>query len=107
MARRQLQLISAGATAAEGKMGPEDGLSNARSMAIFVEFGAGTSAGSVVIEAAHSKSYAGTWANLATIAWAAASRVHQAYIPGPQIAIRVRVVSVTGGTVNAHAVSMD
>lgn len=107
MARRQVQVITAGATAAEGKLGPSDGLGNARSTVVYVIFGAATTAGSVVIEAAHDKNYTGTWANLATIAWAAATRVHQAYIPGPQIAIRVRVVSVTGGTVDSYVVTMD
>ena len=107
MARRQTQVITAGATAAEGKLGAQEGLLVARSVLVFVIFNAGTSAGSVLVEAAHDKNYAGTWALLATVTWAAASKAHQVYIPGPQIAIRVRVVSVTGGTVDSFVVVQD
>ena len=108
MARRQVQLLTAAATNGVGAMGPQEGLANARSVVIFIKYNAGTSAGSVVVEAAHDKAYTGTWVNLATVAWAAADKLHQVVVTGPQMALRVKVASVTGANgVDAVAVMMD
>lgn len=72
---------------------------NATYTAVYVEFSAGTTAGTYVVEAARSKTYTGTWATLATIAWAAASSVKVGLIAGPWKALRVRnIVVVANGT---------
>lgn len=74
-------------------------------LGIDIVFGAGTGAGVVVVECAHDKDYAGTWANLATVNWAAASRVHHVAITGVFRALRIRIsTAVTGGTMDAYAV---
>ena len=69
----------------------------------YVVFGAGTSAGVITIEAAHSPTYSGTWASLGTITWAAATRVHSLTVQGSHIALRARIsTAVVGGTVDAY-----
>lgn len=83
---------------------PGDLLPQATEVAVYVEFGAGTNAGTVVVEGAHVANYGGTWANLGTVAWAAASRTHLVAITGAHAALRTRIsVAVTGGTVNTYA----
>lgn len=75
----------------------------AESTSVVCVFGAGTSAGAVVVETAHDPAYAGTWANLATIAWSAASKAEKAVILGNFIALRVRIsVAIVGGSVDTH-----
>ena len=69
-----------------------------------VNFGAGTSAGTVVIESAHDPAFAGTWHIEATIAWAVVSSYKHASIVGPRRALRYRVsVAIVGGTVSIYA----
>lgn len=81
---------------------PFDAGSKAEGTLIHVTFGAGTSAGTVLIEGAPSPNYTGTWAVLATVAWAAASRTHETFIAGSYLGRRVRIsVAVVGGTVDA------
>jgi hypothetical protein len=81
--------------------GPADGC-KAEGFLCVVTFGAGTNAGVVLIEGAADPTFAGTWATLATITWAAASRAHETFIAGSFIARRVRIsTGVTGGTVSA------
>lgn len=77
---------------------------------MFVEFGAGTSAGVVTFEAAATGDYAGTWAVIGALTWAAvssaqalgnvatgATRVHGA--------VRARIsTNITGGTVDVWIV---
>lgn len=66
---------------------------------VTVNFGAGTGAGTLVAEVADDAAYAGTWAVLATITWAAASKIGTALIAGPWKALRLRwTANVTGGT---------
>ena len=95
------------ATAGKLEMGLPDGIQNARSVTAYVVFNASTSAGSVLVEGAHDKAYTGTWATIATVAWATATTVHRVNAAGPHNAVRVRVVTVTGGTVDAQIVAMD
>ena len=65
-----------------------------------VVWGAGTSAGAVSVEAAESASYAGTWANLCTVTWSAASKADVCNVTGAYKAIRHRIsTAVVGGTV--------
>lgn len=101
--RRVTQLLTA-ATSGSGVMNAAD-VGNANRFAVYVTFNAATSAGSVIVETAPDKNYAGTWHPVATIAWAAATRTHYQYIDGPLGALRTRVVSVTGGTVDSFVVS--
>ena len=73
--------------------------------AIYVVFNAGTSAGVVVVETSHDPNYTGTWANLATVTWAAATKCHVVQITGNYLALRVRIsTAIVGGTVDAHLV---
>jgi len=68
---------------------------------VTVEFGAATSAGTLLIEAANSPSYGGTWATLATIAWAAADTIKTGLVTGPWKALRLRwSISVANGPAN-------
>lgn len=60
-----------------------------------VEWGVGTTAGSVVIETGPHKDYTGTWSNKTTFAWAAADSVDEWRGDGPFGALRVRIVSLT------------
>jgi hypothetical protein len=80
-----------------------DKLPNIQQLSAYVVFGAGCSSGAVVLEAAHDPAYAGTWAVLATINWAAASRVHIAQVTGLHRAIRLRIsTTIGGGTVDGY-----
>ena len=82
---------------------PRQVISNVRESALYVVFGPGTTAGSVVVEAAHADDFTGTWANLATVNWAAANRVHIAAITGAHMVVRVRIsVAIVGGTVSVY-----
>lgn len=73
--------------------------------AFHVEFDGTSAAGVVLIETASSPTYGGTWATLATITWAAASRSHYAAITGVFMCIRARISSaVTSGTVTVKFV---
>lgn len=59
--------------------------------AVVVEWPTGTSAGSVIVEAAPSKDYAGTWSNLTTFTWATANSVDIWRGTGPLGAVRTRI----------------
>lgn len=84
---------------------PGDTLPQATEVAVYVHFGAGTNGGTVLVEGAHDPNFSGTWATVATVAWAAANRVHLAAITGAHRALRVRIsAAITGGTVNAYAI---
>jgi hypothetical protein len=81
---------------------PFDAGSKAEGTLVHVTFGAGTTAGVVVIEGAPTPTYAGTWAILATITWAAASRTHETFIAGSYLGRRVRIsTAIVNGTVDA------
>lgn len=60
-----------------------------------VEWGVGTTAGSVVVETAPHDAYAGTWNNKTTFSWAAADSIDEWRGDGPFGAVRVRIVSLT------------
>lgn len=75
---------------------------NAEGTLVVVTFSAGVSAGVVIVEGAADPLFAGTWAVLATISWAAANRAHETFISGAFLARRVRVsTGIVGGTVSA------
>jgi hypothetical protein len=82
-----------------------DLLPNTKDVGFYVQFGAGTSAGQVVIEAAHDPSYTGTWAELASVDWAAANKEHYVSVHGVFIALRARIsTAIVGGTANVWAI---
>jgi hypothetical protein len=65
-----------------------------------ISWGVGCSAGSVIVETAPDPDYAGTWSEIATIAWTAASRTDRVNFSGSVGATRVRVSdAIVGGTV--------
>lgn len=97
------KVISAKTALNEVGSAPADQVANLRETVAHVVFSAGAAAGTVLIEGAHDAGYSGTWATLATINWAAASRVHQANITGVHLALRARISSaITGGTVDVY-----
>lgn len=70
-----------------------------------VEFSSGSAAGQVLIETASSVDYAGTWAILATVNWAAASKSHYVAITGAARVLRARIsTAITTGTVDVFMV---
>ena len=74
---------------------------NAEGTLVVVTFGAGTASGVVIVEGAASADFAGTWAVLATVTWAAASRAHETFIAGSYLHRRVRIsTAIVGGTVD-------
>lgn len=80
-------------------------LANQIEFGFHTEFSAGTTAGQVLIETASSRDYAGTWAVLATINWAAASKSHYTAITGAARVIRARIsTAIADGTVYVRAV---
>lgn len=84
---------------------PADRLGNVRESCVYVHFGAGTTAGTFVVEACHDESFTGTWANVGTIAWSAASKVEKAAITGIHRALRVRCsVVVANGTADVYII---
>ena len=93
-------LTAASALDAAGSL-PEVTGSKAAGTLIIVTFGAGTSAGAVVIEGCADPNFTGTWATLATVNWAAANRAHEVFIAGSFLARRARIsVAIVGGTVD-------
>lgn len=60
---------------------------------VTVEWGAGTSAGVVAIEAAPHKDYTGTWTNLTSFTWATVSTIDMWRGTGPFGAIRARITT--------------
>lgn len=99
------KLLSAvSAVNAAGTMGPGK-VSRIREMTFYAVFGAGTTAGTIVIEGAHDPDFTGTWSNLGTLAWAAATSVKHLSVTGSHMAVRARVsVEVAGGTADCHVV---
>lgn len=75
---------------------------------IYVEFLTGVTAGVIEVEGAHRPDFAGTWASIGTVSWAAGNRVHRVAITGVHAAVRVRITTtVSGGAApgaNAYAV---
>jgi len=75
---------------------------------LIITFGAGTSAGSFVLEESDDPLFAGTWALLETVAWAAVSSKVIKKVVGPFKYLRVRAsVGVVGGTASARLNIID
>ena len=81
--------------------------SQAREWTFTVVFRTGTTAGAVMIEAAHDADFTGTWAQQgSTVTWAAANRAHTVSITGSFLALRARISTViTGGGVDVYVVA--
>lgn len=85
-------------------LGP-DRVNQVQELVFYVAYGAGCSAGEVVIEGAHDIEYGGVWANLGTVAWVAASKEHIVAVTGVHMAVRARIsIGIVGGTVDVYAV---
>ena len=75
---------------------------------LYVVFDSSAAAGAVVIETAHSRDYAGTWANIGTVTFASASKEHYVSVTGVFAAVRVRISSaITSGTISAYAIGTN
>lgn len=82
---------------------PQDQVPHCTNHKLNVEFGAGTSAGAVVIEEAPRPDYAGVWSVLGTVTWSAVSKDGSVSVAQNCVAIRARVsVAIVGGTVDAY-----
>src|SRR5690242_1927521 len=77
---------------------------NAIEFGFHIEFDHTSTAGQVVIETASDPNYAGTWAILATVNWAAIDKSHYVGITGAYHCMRARIASaVTSGKVTCIA----
>lgn len=74
--------------------------------AIYVEWGTGVTAGAVIIESAFTATYAGTWAPLVTVTFAAtAPKVDIVQITGVHGTLRTRIsTTVANGTVTTRLI---
>jgi hypothetical protein len=70
-----------------------DTQTSSRTMTLYVQWDAGTTAGGITIETspASATGYSGTWAPLATVAWSAASKQDVVQITAPVGSLRARV----------------
>ena len=68
-------------------------LNGSKNFNVIIAWGAGTSAGVVVVETAPYKDYPGDWNNKSTFTWAAASSTDEWRGTGPFGAIRARVTT--------------
>lgn len=106
MSRRLDTLLLDAKTAlnAQGVIGVAD-MANLSEIAFYVDFDHTSAAGVVLIETASSETYAGTWAVLSTVTWAAIDKAHYVAVTGVFRAVRARISSaVTSGTVSVRAV---
>ena len=87
---------------------PDDISGRFTEASVYIVFDADASAGSVVVESAHSATYAGTWATVATVNFVAASRVHVVSMTGVYLATRIRIATtIADGTVTAYLVATN
>jgi hypothetical protein len=71
---------------------------------LLVEWGAGTNAGNVVLEAAESPTYAGPWLSIGAVAFSAASIVTSVAAVNacfPYVRVRIET-AIGGGTIDAY-----
>lgn len=78
-------------------------LANGREHVAYVVWSAGAAAGIVLVESAHDPTYTGVWSTVATINWAAGSKVDRVNFTGRYQALRFRCSSdVTGGNAKGY-----
>lgn len=74
----------------------------------YVVFDSTAAAGVVVIETADDRDYQGTWANIGTVTFAAASKQHYVSVTGVFGAVRARISSaITSGTVTVKCLGTN
>lgn len=120
MSRHYDQVVLSGASAADatgigyftgipGSTNKNDCIATSAQVAeygIYVEFDHTSAAGTVLIETASDPNYAGTWAVLATINWAAIDKCHYTALTNSLRCLRARVSSaVTSGTVDVRVIA--
>jgi len=72
---------------------------------IYIETGAGVSAGTVKIEEAHDRAYTGTWSEINSVSTIAANTLYAIHFSGAFGSVRVRFdTAITGGTVTVRAI---
>jgi hypothetical protein len=72
-----------------------------REFAVYIIWGAGTSAGVITLESATTAEYTGTWAPVTTVTWSAASKQDLISLTGLHMNLRARISTpVVGGTVS-------
>jgi hypothetical protein len=87
---------------------PDDYIGRYVESTFYVVWNHTSGAGSVVVETAHSPSYTGTWANLATANWSAIDKITSISISGVYAAVRVRIATaVTSGAVDVWVLASD
>lgn len=62
-----------------------------------VLFATGSNAGQITVETCHDPAFTGTWAEVATVDYAAANTVHYVSLTGCFRALRVRISTAIGG----------
>ena len=73
---------------------------------VYVDFNHDSAAGVVTIETASRADYAGTWASIGAITWAAIDKQHYISVAGTFKAVRARIsTAVTSGTCNAWLIA--
>lgn len=73
---------------------------------VYIEWGAGVSAGAVIVEEMYSPTFTGTAAPIQTVTFSAANSVSAVHLNSPVGAIQTRIsTAITGGTVNTYAVA--
>lgn len=76
---------------------------HARRIQATIIWSSGCSAGTIVVEGADTYDYTGTWQNIDTIAWSAASKVDQRTYDESFNAVRLRITSnIVGGTIKGR-----
>lgn len=73
--------------------------------AVYIQWGAATSAGAIQIESSYTDTYAGTWAPIgAPVAWSAANKTDIVQIQGMHSVLQARIsTAIVGDTVNVWA----
>lgn len=81
-------------------------ISQCRQAAVYIVWGAGTSAGAVQVESAHLDTFAGTWAPIGTaVAWSAANKEDIVQLSGIHGALATRIsTAIVGGSVSTWVV---
>lgn len=104
MRTKYFKKVMAGLSALDATgLPPADQVPQCSQHNVVVEFGAATTAGTIVVEEAARPDYTGTWANLATIAWSAATKAGSASVNATKAALRTRIsVGVVNGTVDVY-----
>lgn len=109
MAGRKLYQQATGLTAVNDALAPTAAdIHGCVEFGIYIEFDHTSAAGTVLVETASDPAYAGTWAVLATVAWAAIDKSHFVALTNALAALRVRVSgTITSGTATVTIVGND